>query len=491
MNQSDLARHPLFVEKPIGKQAQFFKSKADGRWIIAGNRAGKTRAEMRECAWWMTGTHPYRDIPEITHGWCVTLDRDFALSVLLPILLEFLPPSLVGKIEKGDVVRVHMKSGSTLTFRTYGQGWQKFQGAKIHYAAFDEECPEDVYDEVMVRLIDLKGPHWVAMTPLMGKTWVYKRIIEPTHDPREYKVFSWSTTDNPHVDPKRVKKTFGRMAPEIQLARMSGQFVDLTGLIWPEFDEKIHMVEEFDLPQHWKLWVGLDGGVRHPFACVCGATDERGGLVIWRAWKHSGRRASESAKRILDTFREYAPWAIDRMIEDHFKRALRGEELPINEDRPLIRARFVIDPSSQDIRVEFRPFGIFPSNAKRDVLAGIARGRELLNATLEDRPGVTFMKGRCNDLVDELRTYCWAKQKKGSSLGPQKPIEENDDCCDGFRYVAMDHPMPSDAIVEEAAPGSFNWYMQIKAKARTMAGRIGAMDQHRIEERMIRFGRAF
>ena len=49
-----------------------------------------------------------------------------------------------------DTVRVRHVSGgvSTLTFKTYDQGRERWQGETLDLVAFDEEPPEDIYMEV-------------------------------------------------------------------------------------------------------------------------------------------------------------------------------------------------------------------------------------------------------------------------------------------------------------------------------------------------------
>jgi hypothetical protein len=311
------------------------------------------------------------------------------------------------------------------------------------------------------------------------------------HDPKDVEIFQWKTTDNSAIDAERARKVFDRMDPNIRVARMSGEFIDLEGLIWPGFDERIHMVDEYALPQHWKLWCGMDGGTRHPFAAVMGATDEQGGIVIWKVYERSNGLASQHAKAILDIFKEYAPWAVDGNWESTFDKAMRGESAHIDRERPTIRARFTIDPSAQQMRMEFYPYGIFATNANRDMLGGLGRVGELLQATKEGKSGLTLMRGRVSPLLDEIRLYSWAKKGK-LSIGPQRPQNEDDDCCDALRYLAMEHPSASDVPTKQTPEHTFQWYLEQKQKAKQIAGRRG-MDQSasQIEGRLIRLGRAF
>lgn len=470
-----LQNHPLFTMQPVGRQADFHASQADSRWCIAGNQSGKTTCGAREAVWFATGLHPHRDVQTPTVGWVITLDRTFVEAVLMPAILQFLPKQLVKNIRRGDCVEIVLHNGSQIVFRTYGQGWEKFQGAKIHWAWFDEECPQAVYDEAMIRLMAFRGPHWVTMTPLQGKTWVYTRVVTKRHEytPEDLEIFSWSTLDNTSLDPKRVEKTIGRMAPEIRAARMRGDFVDLEGLVWPQFDERIHLVDEFPLQAHWPIVVGMDYGYRHPFAAVFKAVDEKGRIIIWKTYRRSERLMHHHARAILEIFLDLAPHAVDTKVAERVLKAIQENRLP--DERPAIRARFVIDASAQNCRNELRPYGIAADNAVRDIPARIERVGTLLVDTAEGRPGIVIMRGRNGDLVDEMRSYSWKRRKAtgDDKPAPAEPQDINDDACDALGYGVLAAPGAATPLKQAPPEWSPEWLRQQRGRAKRIARRMG------------------
>lgn len=493
-DQMELLDHALFSQGCVGKQAAFHQSQSESRWCIAGNQSGKTTCGAREASYHATGLHPYRHVSEPSIGWVITLDRTFANDVLLPVVLHFLPSQLVKKVTRGDAIRIDLQNGSQIVFKTYGQGWDKFQGAKIHWAWFDEECPEAVYDETMVRLMAYKGSHWVTMTPLQGKTWIYKRIFSKRHEfsKADLEIFKWRTTDNTTLDARRVEKTFGRMDPKIRNARMDGDFVSLEGLIWPQFDERVHLVDEFKLEPHWPIVVGMDYGYRHPFSAVFVAVDETGRRIVWKTYSQPERLMMQHARAILRIFLEHAPHAVDQQAAERVLRAIEERKVP--NERPFIRAQFRLDSSAQQCKRELLPYGIGASNAERDVDARLQIVGSALTATIEGRPGLVLMRGRNGALVDEMRGYSWKKKKIGDdSVGKDQPQDFDDDACDALGY-ALTHAADKAQVLAVKPPEmSPEWLRQLRGNVQKVSQRMGneRIPPEIIHARMMRLGRAW
>lgn len=78
-----------------------------------------------------------------------------------------------------DTGRIKHKSGgiSYLGLKSYDQGRKKFQGTAKHVIWLDEEPPEDVYDESLLRLMTTKGLMVCTFTPLSGLSKVALRFL--------------------------------------------------------------------------------------------------------------------------------------------------------------------------------------------------------------------------------------------------------------------------------------------------------------------------
>jgi phage terminase large subunit-like protein len=93
-----------------------------------------------------------------------------------------------GVTDAVDMIVVKHKSGgiSTIGFKSYDQGREKWQGTARHFIWLDEEPPEDVYDEALVRTMTVDGLMMVTFTPLKGLSAVALRFLPnlaPAPDP--------------------------------------------------------------------------------------------------------------------------------------------------------------------------------------------------------------------------------------------------------------------------------------------------------------------
>lgn len=128
------------------------------------------------------------------------LSRDVIQHALLgtkddPALIGtgFLPAELLGRItyrQAGisnavDTIKVRHRTGdySSLTLKTYRAGAggevgrKAWQGTSRHVIWFDEEPPEDIYNEGLTRILDVKGILMVTFTPLLGQSRVVNHFL--------------------------------------------------------------------------------------------------------------------------------------------------------------------------------------------------------------------------------------------------------------------------------------------------------------------------
>ena len=159
-------------EKVHLKQLEFHKCPKRNRWVFGGNRSGKTECGAVETVWRARGIHPYRENRADVSGWVVSPTREVQREVAQRKVLYYLNPEWIA-----DVVMVSGKSGnpdggiidyiavrnvfggiSRIGFKSAEMGREKFQGASLDFVWFDEEPPEDVYEECRMRGQSLPRP---------------------------------------------------------------------------------------------------------------------------------------------------------------------------------------------------------------------------------------------------------------------------------------------------------------------------------------------
>ena len=200
------------------KQIAFHKCKKRNRWVFGGNRSGKTECGAAECVYIARGIHPYRKNKPDTAGWVVSLSAQVQRDVAQKKILAYLRRDWIDDIvmqsgrkdspESGiiDFIRVKNVFGgvSVIGFKSCDQGREKFQGASLDYVWFDEEPPEEIYDECRMRVFDRRGDIFGTMTPLKGLTFVYERIYLNKFSDGEvwYEFMEWA--DNPYLSKREI-----------------------------------------------------------------------------------------------------------------------------------------------------------------------------------------------------------------------------------------------------------------------------------------------
>ncbi len=165
---------------------------------MAANRVGKTIVGAYETVVHLTGEYPHwwsgHRFDEPIEAWVASDSSQTTRDIVQIELMGphndrgtgMIPLRAIADISPArgipdavDTVYVKHVSGasSTLGFKAYDQGREKFQGTKKHVVWLDEEPPAAVYDECMVRLMTTNGLMLCTFTPLKGLSEVALRFL--------------------------------------------------------------------------------------------------------------------------------------------------------------------------------------------------------------------------------------------------------------------------------------------------------------------------
>jgi phage terminase large subunit-like protein len=197
------ARNRLKTYRPYAKQAEFHAAGRAHRerLFMAGNQLGKTLAGGSEWAFHLTGRYPDwwvgRTFAKSTRLWCAGVTAESTRDNPQRILIG--PPAQAeawgtGTIPGDAIVGVTAARGvanlidtvvvrhggggdvqagfSTLGFKSYEKGREKWQGETLDGVWFDEEPPLDIYIEGLTRTNATGGITIVTFTPLLGMSEV-------------------------------------------------------------------------------------------------------------------------------------------------------------------------------------------------------------------------------------------------------------------------------------------------------------------------------
>lgn len=377
------------------------------RLLSGGNRVGKTASQAYECVCHLTGEYPDwwegRRFEKPINAWAASVTNELLRETIQEILLGkdgeagLIPPDrLKGKPKMrqagvSDVVDYilvrHKKGISKLSFKTYEQGWRKFQGAKLDYVWLDEE-PEDfkVFTEALTRTLDSDGLLVVTFTPLLG----WSKMVE--HFKERFKMQIGWGAKTPHLDKKAMARMLESYPEHERDARAKGIPQLGEGRVFPH-KEDTYICEPFEVPDYFAQIGGLDfGGVgvaAHPTAYVKAAWDRDNdifyftdeyknaketvvyhskaiksrGMWIPVAWPHDGFKAADQSGKSGKNFKDLYMDEGVNMLPDSARYAAteqseeRGGAQPVEpivlEINQMIRSgQFKIFKTCRDLREE-------------------------------------------------------------------------------------------------------------------------------------------
>ena len=186
---------------PYARQREFHNTTSRERLLMAGNQLGKTYCGAAEAAYHATGLYPEwwegRRFDGPTRGWAgsktseVTRDGVQRYLVGDPKMESawgqgMIPKSALASTKRrqgvadalDNVTVRHVTGGvSSIGFKSYDQGRQKWQSETLDYVWFDEEPPMDIYMEGLTRTNATKGITFITFTPLLGMSDVVSTFL--------------------------------------------------------------------------------------------------------------------------------------------------------------------------------------------------------------------------------------------------------------------------------------------------------------------------
>lgn len=303
--------------------------------MLAANRVGKTEGvggyelAVHLTGWypeWWTGRRFDRPIRAWAAGDTGKTVRDILQHKLLGPVGQWgtglIPGDTIERIVRGsgvpdtvDVLYIKHKSGrtSTLTFKSYDQRREAFQGTEQDVIWLDEEPPLDIYTECLLRTMTNDGMLMLTFTPLLGMSEVVLaflpdgRLAEEAAGTKFVVMATWD--DAPHLSQESKDELWHSIPPFQRDARSKGIPQLGAGAIYPVPETDL-LVDPFAIPTHWPQGYGMDVGWNCT-AAVWGALDrERDILYLTHEYRRSQAEPSIHVHGIR-TVGDWIPGFID------------------------------------------------------------------------------------------------------------------------------------------------------------------------------------
>jgi phage terminase large subunit-like protein len=255
----------LAAYAPYAKQREFHAMGATKRerLLLAGNQLGKTLAAGMEVAMHLTGNYAddwegkrfAKPVVAWVSGVTAEATRDGAQRILLGRAGSLgtgtipgkniigAPLSRPGVADAVAIVKVrHVTGGtSTLIFKSYDQGREKWQGDTIDVLWPDEEPPEEIYTEGLTRTNAGDGGKGgiclMTFTPLLGMSNVVKRFL--MEDSKDRGVVTMTIDDVGHYSDEQKASIIASYPAHEREARTKGIPTLGSGRVFPVTEESI------------------------------------------------------------------------------------------------------------------------------------------------------------------------------------------------------------------------------------------------------------
>ena len=292
---------------PYPYQLKFHESgsEANQRLLMAANRIGKSYCGSMELSYHLTGLYPKwwkgREFRQPIVAWAGGVSNETTRDIVqFELLGSPDDPEAFGSgtIPKNYIVKTERKPGvpnaksvalikhvsggnSSLFFKAYEMGVEKWQGRSVDCIWLDEEPSRDIYSQAVTRTLDRKGMVYMTFTPEAGMTETVasfmnnlqpgQSLVNATWDDASEKIRTES--GNPgHLNELVMEQILSSYSPHEREMRRYGRPSIGSGLIFPIMEDKI-MTDPVQLEDHWPRIAAIDFGWDHPTAIVWGAID--------------------------------------------------------------------------------------------------------------------------------------------------------------------------------------------------------------------------
>lgn len=399
----------------------FFESTERENLLCAANQISKSSTQIRKAIHWATETEiwpklwPRRPL----QFWYFYPTYPVAtIEFRKKWVPEFLPRGSMADSAKygwrpewknGVIVAIHFKSEVSIYFKTYAMDIQDLQTGSCDAIFLDEECPEDLLDEIQMRLVAKGGYFHAVFTPTLGQE-IWRRAFEERGKKNEtfktaFKqqvsmfdcLFYEDGTRSPWSLPA-IQRAINSCKSDAQVQRrIYGRCVSDEGLKFGSFSRARNVIPEQPMPPpEWDIFAGVDVGSgedNHPSAIAFIAVNPaRTKGVIFKGWR--GDDVVTTASDVVHQFiRMSAGLKVERIFYDY---------------------------SSRDFYTIAQGMGLPVEAAEKSH----AVGEQVLNVLFRNQMLSIYDSGELDPLCIELTTLKASTPKRNAK----------DDYCDAARY---------------------------------------------------------
>lgn len=385
-------------------------SKYDALICDGAVRSGKTSVMM-----WAFVDWAMREFSSQRFGICGKTVDSTSKNIIVPFIsMTLAKERYTLRWRRSDKILEVRRGAVTNFFEVFGgkdeSSFALIQGRTLAGVLLDEVAlmPRSFVEQALARCSVTGNKVWFSCNPKGPKHWFYREWILKSAEKNALRLH-FEMTDNPALSEKVLEQYRARYTGVFYDWYVRGLWVDPTGRVYQDFDEKKHTTDRTpwldqsgETRPGTEYYISVDYGILNPFSAGLWAV-YKGVAYRWREYYYDGR---ETGRPKTD--------------EEHYAEIEKlAGHLPIES--------IVIDPSASSFKETVRRHDRFSiQNAVNDVLSGIATVSSLLKA------GRLKIGASCKDCISEFGLYSWAVDKGDNIM--EEVEKENDHAMDDARY---------------------------------------------------------
>ena len=275
------------------------------RLLMAANRIGKSYCGAAEMSYHLTGIYPKwwkgKVFTNPITAWAGGVSNETTRDIVQAELLGSpddpeafgsgsIPKHLIIKTERKpgvpnakSVALIKHISGanSSLHFKAYEMGVDKWQGRSVDVVWLDEEPSRELYSQAVTRTLDRRGMVYMTFTPEQGMTETVASFMNRIQKGQSLTNATWDDAsesiksmngEKGHLNESVMQQILSAYAPHERDMRRYGRPTIGSGLIFPINEESL-MIDPINIEDHWPRIAAIDFGWDHPTAVVWCAID--------------------------------------------------------------------------------------------------------------------------------------------------------------------------------------------------------------------------
>lgn len=262
------------------------------RIVCAGRRSGKSvLSQLTVINWANSNVGVY---------WIIAPTYRQAKQIHWLGIQELIPKGLIA--QKNEVeLSITLKNGSRIELKG-AENPDGLRGVKLRGLVIDEIASirnwDWLWSEVLrPTLTDYQAPALFISTP-KGYNHFYDLYQRGQQESGDYRSWRFTSYDNPYIQTEELDNAKAELTEDTFYQEYMADFRVHTGLAHKPWDRKLHLLDPFDVPEHWVRARGFDYGLVDFTASVRIAIDDQDNWYVETSYLDNHNSVKEHADAI-------------------------------------------------------------------------------------------------------------------------------------------------------------------------------------------------